>query len=66
MSKRISNLAATLEKRIKHTTITQLARASGVSRATIYAILDDRCKPTVATLIALGKVLRVRLIDLVE
>jgi len=61
-------LAANLRRlRIaRHLSLSELARATGMSKATLSGIENARANPTVETLAALATALRIPLVDLLE
>jgi transcriptional regulator with XRE-family HTH domain len=50
----------------RHLSLSELARATGVSKATLSGIENGRANPTVDTLAGLAAALRVTLVDLLE
>ncbi len=50
----------------RHLSLSELARATGMSKATLSGIERGRCNPTVDTLASLGRVLRVSFAELLE
>src|SRR5436853_1052556 len=61
-------LAANLRRlRIaRHLSLSELARATGISKATLSGIENGRANPTVETLAGLAAALRVSLVELLE
>ena len=50
----------------RHLSLSELARATGISKATLSGIENERANPTVETLAGLAAALRVSLVDLLE
>jgi transcriptional regulator with XRE-family HTH domain len=50
----------------RHLSLSELARATGISKATLSGIENGRANPTVETLAGLAAALRVSLVDLLE
>jgi transcriptional regulator with XRE-family HTH domain len=50
----------------RHLSLSQLARATGMSKATLSSIENGRANPTVETLVALARALRIGLAELLE
>lgn len=65
----VQSLLATNLRRLRiarHLSLSELARATGVSKATLSGIENGRANPTVETLAGLAAALRVALVELLE